>query len=349
MVRRLTGIGLVVLTGAVSGAPRAAAPSPAGPEEGVTTEEVRFRNGDVTLAGLLYVPRADGPVPGLMLIQGSGDSGRSNRWSVDFAEAFSRRGYAVLLPDERGVGASQGDWRTAGFEALARDALSGAKLMRRDPRIDAARVGYMGLSQGGHVAPLAGRLDRRAAFVIDVSGSLVTMEEQLYDELDLAYREHGLDDATIAYLQELARFSFDYIKRGENWDRYIERHREIARGPLKKAVATWPTSREDGYWTFWRNIWAHDPMPHWRTLTERRDVPCLVVLGADDGNVNVAHSRERARGLAGDEDFVLRIYPDTGHALWQAGTQELRGDVIRETDEWLRQRMASSPSRNRPS
>jgi len=185
---------------------------------------VRFENDGLNLAGSLLLPPGR-DLPAVMMIHGSGTSDRGNQWAFSIADALVRCGVATLIPDKRGSGQSQGDWRTADFDDLAADARAGWNLLRARSEIDAARVGYLGLSQGGHVVPLAAAKSPGAAFAVNMVGSTRSMEEQLYDELELAYREHGLDQATIDYLQEFARFSFEYIGTGAGFERYLERHR----------------------------------------------------------------------------------------------------------------------------
>ena len=294
--------------------------------------DLRFDNGGLALAGSLLQP-AGGELPAVMLIHGSGASGRGNRWAFSVAEALAGCGVAVLIPDKRGSGDSAGDWRTAGFEELAADARAGFELLRARPGIDPARIGYLGLSQGGHVAPLAAAGTPAAAFVINMVGSVQVMERQLYDELESAYREHGLDQASIDWLQEFARMSFDYLRTGRGFDTYLERHREISAGPLAEAAKSWPDSEDDPYWTFWRKVYDFDPIPWWRRLAQR-GTPALVVYGAGDGNVNVAASADRiARDLPAGA-VTLRIYQGTGHSLRDAAGQ-LRGDVVADTCRWL--------------
>jgi alpha-beta hydrolase superfamily lysophospholipase len=239
----------------------------------------------------------------------------------------------VLIPDERGSGDSAGDWRTAGFEELAADASAGYEILRAQPRVDAARIGYFGLSQGGHVAPLAAQRTGGTAFVVNLVGSMQVMERQLYDELESAYRQHGLDAATIDWLQEFVRMSFDYLRTGRGFERYLERHREISAGPVAPAAATWPTLEADPYWTFWRKVYDYDPIPHWRRLAAR-GVPVLVVYGAEDENVDVAASAARIAAELPAGALTLRIYQGTGHSLRDAAGR-LRGDVVAETCDWI--------------
>jgi hypothetical protein len=308
-----------------------ASPQPdAAPYEQV---EARFENDGLSLAGSLLLPPGRN-LPAIMLIHGSGTSGRSNEWAFSIADAVARCGIAILIPDKRGSEESQGDWRTADFTDLAADARAGWQWLRGRPEIDADRVGYLGLSQGGHVVPVAAATSPGAAFAVNMVGSTQVMETQLYDELELAYREHGLDQAAIDYLQEFARFSFDYIRTGAGWDRYIERHREIAAGRYARAAETWPISPDDPYWTFWRGVYDFDPMPWWRRVV-RQGTPALIVYGADDDNVDVAASVARLQEQLPGGGVTLRVYPDAGHSLRDTVTRRLRPEVVAESCDWL--------------
>lgn len=93
---------------------------------------------------------------------------------------------------------------------------------------------------------------------------------------------------------------------------------------------------------FWGKIYDFDPMPHWRTLALERDVPSLMLFGAEDehDNVPVAASLEAAKTLVEDDDFEIRVYPDSGHALFAPGTHQLRRDMVEGTARWLREALA---------
>src|ERR1700722_9521148 len=64
-------------------------------------------------------------------------------------------GIAVLVFDRRGSGKSSGTFADAGYDALAGDAIAAARALAREPRIDAAHVGYWGISQGGWLSVIA--------------------------------------------------------------------------------------------------------------------------------------------------------------------------------------------------
>lgn len=57
---------------------------------------------------------------------------------------------------------------------LAEDALDAVDLLVEEALVDPARVGLVGFSQGGWIAPLASNRSTNVSFVVTVSGSVAT-------------------------------------------------------------------------------------------------------------------------------------------------------------------------------
>ena len=103
-------------------------------------EEVRFRNGDVTLAGSLFVPHGPGPHPAIAMAHGSGISTAAD--SSGMRTSSPRCGVAALVYDKRGTGASTGTYRVMGsYRSLAGDLLAGVEHLKARTDIDARRIG----------------------------------------------------------------------------------------------------------------------------------------------------------------------------------------------------------------
>ena len=127
-------------------------------------EEVRFRGAseEVTLAGTLTRPAfvAQGlRLPAVVLIHGSGPNDRDETLYGHkpfrmLAEVFNSAGYAVLRYDKRGVGESSGSLRGATLIDYAADAEAAFDYLRSRPDIDGSRIGLLGHSEGGMIAPL---------------------------------------------------------------------------------------------------------------------------------------------------------------------------------------------------
>lgn len=95
-----------------------------------------------------------------------------------YADHFARQGIAALIYDKRGTGASSGNWRTAGIDALTGDALAGVSFLKDHPDIDPHAIGVWGISQGGWIVASAAQQDPDIAFVIGVSAAGTTPGRQ---------------------------------------------------------------------------------------------------------------------------------------------------------------------------
>lgn len=133
-------------------------------------EQVSFTSLGTRCAGDLYLPDAEGPVPGLVL----GHSGVMVKEALAvFAPYFVRAGFAVLAIDYRTVGGSEGEPRGQDYpERQAEDFRSAISYLQQRPEIDAERIGLWGVSIGGSVAVQAAVLDRRAKCVVVQSPSV---------------------------------------------------------------------------------------------------------------------------------------------------------------------------------
>jgi len=68
------------------------------------------------------------------------------------------------------VGESSGDFSTALTDDFADDALAGVAFLKNDPRIMTDRVGLIGHSEGGLVAPMAAVSDTSVAYIVLLAG-----------------------------------------------------------------------------------------------------------------------------------------------------------------------------------
>jgi dipeptidyl aminopeptidase/acylaminoacyl peptidase len=259
---------------------RGAVPSP-GPRlelRDMEYQEVQFSNPEegLQLAGMLFLPRGEGPFPTVVVIQGSGPSRRTNSWYLTFADDLQRHGIAVLLPDKRGSEGSGGDWHTASFEDLATDTLAAISYITEERPQLASAIGIMGMSQGGHIAPLVAARDHRVAFVVDVVGSSLPMYDVLHYEETHNLRQMGV----LPGLSNGLAFLTTRILR------------DVTQRP------------------FWSAVGDFDPLPAWREV----DVPALVVYGEDDTNVPSDRSRDRLLGL-GKPNIRVVVFPGSGHGL----------------------------------
>lgn len=241
-------------------------------------EEIRFRNAaqDVDLAGLLFLPQGAGPFPAAVVIHGSGTSSRSNRWYLTLTHYLQDNGIAVLLPDKRGSEQSGGDWRRASFEDLATDTLAAVRFLGDQRRVGISRIGLVGMSQGGWIAPLVADQSADLSFLVSVVGSAVSTHEQFLYEEDHNLRQLGvLPGVSRALAQATTLVSRRWLQRD-----------------------------------FWSAVGDFDPLPYWKRVRS----PALILYGGIDTNVPSARSAALLRGLH-NPGIAVRVYEGSGHAL----------------------------------
>ncbi len=283
------------------------APEAAPPREA----QVAFQSGGIRLAGSLVLPPGDRPAPAIIFVHGSGPETRDA--SRFLAQFFVRRGVAALIYDKRGAGESAGDWRHASLGDLAGDVVAAVDCLKARPEIDARKIGLMGTSQGGWVAPLAATRSSDVRFVILRSAPAVTPEEQELARVEMGMRASGEAAADIDRALALYRQVIGYARSARtdgDWDA-LSSALAAARG------AKWDLFGEvtRDWWFFdWiRLSFGHDPIPALREMKQ----PVLVIFGGRDQNVPVQRSLEQlVPALGGSQKSALiQVFPAAGHDL----------------------------------
>ena len=136
-------------------------------EEAVTLiSSSKLKDGkNVTLSGTLTMPEGAGPFPAVMMLSGSGAQDRNealmgHKPFLVIADHLTRAGIAVLRVDDRGVGGSTGSVYETTLSENAGDGLVGLEWLRNHAKIDPRRVGLVGHSEGGWMAPIAASRSR---------------------------------------------------------------------------------------------------------------------------------------------------------------------------------------------
>jgi dipeptidyl aminopeptidase/acylaminoacyl peptidase len=166
----------------------------------ISYSEVFFTNetDELKLAGMLMVPKGEGPFPTVVVIQGSGPSFRDNGWYLSIVKHLQDNGIAVLIPDKRGCEKSEGEWIGASFDELANDALSAIAFLKDQDHFEPSYMGLVGMSQGGWIAPIAATRSKDVAFIASISGTSVSTDEQLlFEEI------HNISGYTYPFIAKL--------------------------------------------------------------------------------------------------------------------------------------------------
>lgn len=293
-------------------------------------EEVVFANGDISLAGTLTYPNAPGPFAAVLLLSGSGAQNRDeevfdHRPFHVLADHLTRRGVAVLRVDDRGVGGSTGDRSISTTEDYCDDALAGVRFLAAHPRVDPARIGLIGHSEGGIIAPMAAVRCDSVAFIVLLAGTGVPGDEILHRQVELMSRAQGVPEASLAIMLEAQRRLMELIRTDAADEAVREQLRISTRamgGPgldedvLESQVET-EFARVTSPW--FRFFVLHDPRP----VLARVTVPVLALCGSKDLQVESAQSLpeiDRALAEGGNPDVTVWELPGLNHLFQTAGT-----------------------------
>jgi pimeloyl-ACP methyl ester carboxylesterase len=274
-------------------------------------EEVKFSNGNVTIAGTLTLPLTKGPHPAVVLISGS--DGGLRGWSA-FAQFFAQHGIAALSYDKRGFGASTGTIVGATIYDMAGDAAAGVRYLQKRPDIASLKVGVWAISQGGWMAPVVATTTPNVAFIILHAGPAVSPRLQARMELvsNLAnLKQEELNEA-VAY----QNLYLDAMNSDEAYDKV-----QAAFEQWRNRGVRWvwnPGTKEQlrAQWT--RPNVDFDPVP----VLEKVKCPVLAFFGGKDGlvppegNVSIM---ETALKRAGNKDFTIKVLPGVNHSFQLPG------------------------------
>jgi pimeloyl-ACP methyl ester carboxylesterase len=292
-------------------------------------EEVRFRNGAVTLAGTLFKPATSAPYPVVVVVHGSGAQGREAGYYKFWGNFFASRGVAALIYDKRGVGQSSGNFESSTFDDLAGDVVEAVNLLAKRNDINKQKIGLMGISQGGWIVPLAASRTHAAKFLILYVGPSVTVEEQELNRVEYTMRAEEASAQDIADALAYTKLVFRTSYTGEG---------KAELDALTKSVRGKPWAEQvglvDGQKDLddWRRI-KYDPAP----VLKKTTIPVLSIFGEKDVLVPPAENLARMQSYlkeAGNTDVTIRVIPGVGHGMENFGT--LKGGEWKWPDKfWI--------------
>jgi pimeloyl-ACP methyl ester carboxylesterase len=181
-------------------------------------EDVTYRNeaAGVKLAGTLTLPGGKGPFPAAILLTGSGAQDRDetilgHKPFLVLADYLTRRGIAVLRVDDRGVGGSTNPNTSATTEDFAGDALAGVAFLKNRKEIDPEKMGLIGHSEGGLIAPMAAARSKDVAFIVMMAGTGLPGDRILEAQGRLILEANGATASELKFQREAQRRIIDII------------------------------------------------------------------------------------------------------------------------------------------
>ncbi len=287
-------------------------------------ELVTFENtaAGVKLAATLNVPRGQGPFPGVVLISGSGPNNRDeavmgHKPFLVISDFLARRNFAVLRYDKRGVGGSSGVYAKATTADFASDAGAAIAYLRSRPEVDAHRVGLLGHSEGGEIAPMVAANDPMVAFVVMLAGPGVPGDQLLVEQTQAIAMSMGVPREKVKSEAADERELLMLVKSSRD-DATLENQMRVKLAGKMPEAQLGATIRQAS--TPWfRYFVNYDPAP----VLERVKCPVLALIGEKDTQVPPQQNLPALRAAlkaGGNKDFEVDEMPGLNHLFQPART-----------------------------
>lgn len=290
----------------------------------------------IKLSGTLTIPHSDAKHPCVILISGSGAHTRDqvilgHKIFRDIAHHFSSNGIAVLRFDDRGVGKSEGNFKTAGLTDFRNDVISAFHHLQKETCIDKNKIGVLGHSLGGLTAPMVeNQLKNQLAFLISIAGPGMIGYDMYLKQHELIAQARGTTKPELQKLNETNKKICDLILQTEDKEELIQRiKKESLKGHRKKFfLKKWiETIKLNIVFLLYRQmleIYTHpwfreflltDPKDYWTSV----QCPVLAVNGGKDLQVPAENIDLIERYVKeGGGNIETKLFPGMNHIFQPA-------------------------------
>ena len=300
-------------------------------------EEVVFNNptANIQLAGTLTLPTGEGKFPAVVMVTGSGKQDRdetifNHKPFLVIADYLTRNGIAVLRYDDRGVAESKGNFSAATSADFAIDAISAVEFLKTRNEIDSKKIGIIGHSEGGMIAPMAAINSDDVAFIVLLAGPGLTGKDLLVLQTELILKAEGTDpeklaksvkqnkeayeivvnspDSLTAYKRLEEMYQKDYASLTDSEKKNPENSRAVFESNVKILLSPW-----------FRFFLKYDPKP----VLEKVKIPVLALNGEKDLQVPPKEDLkgiEEALKAGGNKNFKTVELPGLNHLFQTAKT-----------------------------
>lgn len=320
-------------------------------------EDVVFVNrtaNNIKLAGTITIPKDIKKPCVAILISGSGPQNRNEK-AFDhepflvLSDYLSRNGIAVLRFDDRGTAQSEGDFKSATSYDLSTDVEAAFEYLLTRNDIDKEKIGLIGHSEGGLIAPLLAARNDKIAFVISLAGPAVEIDKLMLKQIeDLAVSESNTTEQIKSRL-DLNSEVFTAIKSIDDVTQLEIKTREIL---TKNSFANNDKKSHDNFVKRITSPWfryfiRHNP----KLALEKIHCPVLAINGNLDKQVNAEMNLEAMRTAltkANNPDFTIQYLSGLNHGFQEAKTgnvaeytmieQTMSPLALETVAQWIRKR-----------
>jgi pimeloyl-ACP methyl ester carboxylesterase len=326
------------------------------------SEEVTFPNpsAGIILAGTLTLPKKEGKYPVVVLITGSGSQNRDeeifgHKPFLVIADYLTRHGIGVLRYDDRGFGKSTGNFQKALTTDFASDVESAVAYLKSRKDIDQKKIGLIGHSEGGNIAPMVASKSKDIRFVVMLAGTGLRGDQLLVLQQELIGRASGAPEQELAIWKEAGEKGMDILDHTTDpkalkqklaqllTETYLKQMKDTAQADIKAQISM----QVEQMTTPWmRYFLKYDPIP----ALSKVKCPVLVLNGEKDLQVPAKENVpliEKALQQGGNKKVTVNIFPNLNHMFQECKTglpaeygtieQTIAPVVLETTTNWIKQ------------
>lgn len=326
------------------------------------SEDVTFQNtkANISLSGTLTLPKKNGFFPSVILITGSGPQNRNeellgHKPFLVISDYLTKKGIAVLRYDDRGIGDSKGDFKTATTVDFATDVESAINYLKTRKEINKNKIGLVGHSEGGLIASIVASKSKDISFIVLLAGTGIQGDKLLLLQQKLISRAKGISETDIkksnqtnVKLFEIVIQSNDNQKFKTDLTNHIKETLksdtsiEIPNGLTKEEFISIQVNQISNPWM--QYFIKFNPA----TVLEKVKCPVLAVNGEKDlqvpSNENLT-AIKNALKIGGNENVTIKEFPRLNHLFQECKTglpneyakieQTFSPIVLTEISNWI--------------
>ncbi|MFB3387837.1 alpha/beta hydrolase family protein [Flavobacterium sp. LAR06] len=293
------------------------------------TEDVKFVNktANITLAGTLSLPKKEGNFTAVILITGSSAQNRDeevlgHKPFLVLSDYLTKKGIAVLRLDDRGVGESTGDFSASTTLDFASDIQAGVDYLKTRNEINKKKIGLIGHSEGGLIAPIVAGNSKDINFIILLAGPGLRGDKILLLQNELIKRQSGMPEVEIQKEKEIFKGAYDLIIASTVNDGNLKNNissylKTQYNDPSKDTDVELLTAQVTNTW--WYNFIKLDPVP----FLEKVKCPVLALNGSKDLQVPAEVNLEAIKKTlldSGNKKVTTKVLPNLNHLFQECQT-----------------------------
>lgn len=272
--------------------------------------------------------------PLLILISGSGAQDRDetlfdHKPFAVIADYFTKNGFAVMRVDDRSIGKSNGIYAASTSADFALDVEEHLNYAKKLPQIDSTKMGLVGHSEGGLIAPMVAARNASVSFIVLMAAPGVDITELMASQNELVLKSVGISKEAIqAYLPlyrqlmleiKAAPTKYEAIEKAtivvQNW--YANTDKALVKLTTnlssESQIKTFVLPFVDALSSKWSKYFvSYRPAP----VLEKVAVPVLAMNGANDiqvpAEMNLNGIKEALKA-GKNKNFTIRGFAGMNH------------------------------------